>query len=54
MEESIITRESGLRLLGAGCLGAAAYAPGLLGAWTFMRLDFYAPEVKKIFFPKKF
>ena len=40
---------------GAGRLGAADYAPGLLGAWTFMRLDFYAPRLlgargKKFFF----
>ena len=33
-------QESGLRLLGAGCLVAAAYAPELLGAWTFRRQDF--------------
>ena len=26
--------------LGAGRLGAADYAPGLLGAWTFRRRDF--------------
>ena len=40
--------------LGAGRLGAADYAPGLLGAWTFRRRDFQAPEVKKFFFKNFF
>ena len=40
--------------LGAGRLGAADYAPGLLGIWTFMHRDFFAPEVKNFFFKKKF
>ena len=36
--------------LGIGRLGTADYAPGLLGARTFMRQDCYEPEVKKLFF----
>ena len=40
--------------LGAGLLGAADYAPGLLGAWTVRRRDFYAPEIKNFFFYSKF
>ena len=37
-----------------GRLGDTDYAPGLLSARTFMRQDFYEPEVKKIFFIKIF
>ena len=43
--------------LGTGRLGAADYAPGLLGTWTFRHLDFYVPRLlgargKKNFFSK--
>ena len=39
--------------------GRDLHAPGLLGAWTFMRMDFYAPGLlgirgKKNFFQKNF
>ena len=48
---------AGLRILDAEHLGATNYAPGLSGAWNFMRRDFSTPEIKKIskiFFPKFF